>query len=172
MTITASCKLVFTTSILFFSTFLSAQKCNFEKNEVDAVTDMVVKLTQPLMLARVGGQPIYVKGQSIGSNKYLKIRIYNYSDFDIQEDKEMTFTLGSAEEITLFPRSMPVDSSKIDNLTNVTTLMIYKLSEDQYQKLKDNPVLSFKYFLDSGWVVEKVKEKKQGAIMNVLRCLE
>lgn len=159
-------------SFFISSNFLLAQKCNFEKDEVDAVTDLPIKLTEPQILVRVGGQPIYVKGQSIGTNKYLKIRVYNYSEFDIQEDKEITFTLSNDEELILFPRTMPVDSSKIDNLTNVTTLMVYKLSIDQYQKLKEMPVKKFKYFLYSGWVEEKINEKKQYAIVNVLNCLE
>lgn len=172
MPFTANQKLIFSI-ILFLFTFQSyAQKCNYEKNEVDAITDLPIKRTQPEILARVGGQPIYVKGQSIGDNKYLKIRVYNYSDFDIQEEKEISFTLSNDEQITLFPRQMPVDSARLDHLTNVTTLMIYKLSDDQYQNLKDYPVTLFKYFLDSGWVEERIKEKKQGAVMTVLRCLE
>ncbi|MBI9066436.1 MAG: hypothetical protein JEZ09_04020 [Salinivirgaceae bacterium] len=164
--------------ILSFSIFilvsanLYAQKCNYEKNEVDAVTDLLVKLTQPKMLLRVGGQPLYVKGQSIGTNKYLKLRIYNYVDFDVQEEREITFTLSNTQEITLYPRTMPVDSSKIDSYMNVSTLLVYKLSSDQYLQLKDNAIVKFKYYLDSGFVEEKIKEKNQYSIMTVLRCLE
>ncbi len=151
---------------------VKAQKCNFEKNEIDALTELVIKRTAPEMLLRIKGQPLYVKAQCIGTNKYLKIVFYKYNDFSFQEQREVGFILSNNEELVLYPRQMSIDSTKMDDLTNIYSLLIYKLSDDQYVKLTQYPVNKFKYFLISGFVTEPIKDKNQGKIMGVLKCVE
>ncbi len=163
--------------LIFFMTILSSvdgfsQKCSYEKNEIDALTELQVKRTTPSLLLRINGQPLYVKAQCIGDNKYLKLLFYHYNDFSFQEDREISFILSNNEEIILYPRVMPVDSSKIDDITNVNSLLIYKLTSDQFQKLLNTPVTQFKYFIASGFLTEPVKGSKQNKVMEVLRCVE
>lgn len=153
-----------------FKTF--AQKCNYEKNEIDALTELIVKRTDPYLFTRINGQPLYAKGQCIGTNKYLKLLFYTFNDFSFQEQREIGFILSNNEEIMVYPRVMPVDSSKMDELTSTNSLLIYKLTETQFQKLSNYPVIKFKYFLVSGFIEEPIKPAKQGIIMDVLRCVE
>ncbi len=151
---------------------VAAQNCSYEKNEIDAVTELTVKRTAAEILLRINGQPVFVKGQSIGENKYLKIQYYKYSNYEIQEDREISFVLSNEEEVTLFPRTMPVDSTKMSDFSELSTLLIFKLSAEQYQKLKETPITVFKYHLISGFVEEPIKGAKQESIMEVLRCIE
>jgi hypothetical protein len=149
-----------------------AQKCNYEKNEIDALTELLVKRTAPAMLLRINGQPLYAKAQCIGDNKYLKLLFYKFNDYSFQEDREVTFVLSNNEEITLYPRLIPVDTAKMDDIMNVNALLVYKLTPEQFQKLNQTPVIQFKYYLISGFVTEPIKGSKQQKIMEVLRCVE
>lgn len=149
-----------------------SQKCKYEKNEIDGLLEVPIKLTEQQLLCRIDNQPIYAKAQCIGTNKYLKIRYFKYNDFIIQDDKEIAWILPSEEEITLYPRIMPVDSTQMNDLTEVSTLLIYKLSASQYETLKNNPVVKFKYYISTGFVEKEIKTSKQNVIMNVLKCIE
>jgi hypothetical protein len=151
---------------------LMAQKCNFEKNEIDALTELVVKRTPPELLVRIKGQPLYAKAQCIGTHKYLKLLFYKYNDFTFREQREVGFVLSNEEEVILYPRQMPADSTKMDQLVEANSLLIYKLNDDQYQNLLQYPIVKFKYYLVSGFVEVPVKSSKQGKVMDVLRCLE
>lgn len=148
------------------------QKCNYEKNEIDALTELLVKRTGPAMLLRINGQPMYAKGQSIGENKYLKLLFYKYNDFSFQETREVGFVLSNEEEILLYPRQMPVDTAKMDETIEINSLLVYKLTSEQYQKLMEYPVTSFKYYLISGFITEPIKGSKQEKLKEVLRCVE
>lgn len=149
-----------------------AQKCNFEKNEIDALTELLVKRTGPTLLLRINGQPLYAKAQCIGTHKYLKLLFYKYNDFTFQEQREVGFVLSNQEEVLLYPRQMPVDSTKMDQIVDANSLLIYKLTDQQYQNLMQYPIVKFKYYLVSGFVEVPVKSSKQGKVMEVLRCLE
>jgi len=149
----------------------AAQKCNYEKNEIDGLTELLVKRTAPLMLTRINGQPLYVKAQSIGTNKYLKLVFYKYNDFTFLEEREVSFILSNQEELVLFPRISPVDSTQTD-LVDLTSLLIYKLSNEQFQLLSQYPVEKFKYYVTSGFIEETINSKKQNSIINVLKCID
>ncbi len=149
-----------------------AQKCNYEVNEIDGLLEMPIKRTVPEMLCRINNQPIYIKAQCIGSNKYLKLRYYKDTEFSIQENREISFILPSDDEIILFPRVMPVDSSAMDDLIEISSMLVYKLSADQYETLKNSPVKVFKYYRVSGFVEKEIKASKQTTLMQVLRCVE
>lgn len=159
---------------LFFSSqqTIQAQKCNLEKDEIDALTELAVKRTAPEMLLRINGQPLYVKAQCIGSNKYLKILFLKYNDFSFKEDREVGIIMSDNEELILYPRQRSVDSSKIDDRRNATSLLIYKLSDMQYKILTQNSVVKFKYFVGTGFVEESIKSSNQDKIMKVLKCVE
>lgn len=163
--------LVFTIA-LFISSSLYSQKCSYEKNEIDALTELPVKRTTPELLCRISGQPLYAKGQSIGDNKYLKLLFYTFNNFTFQEDREVGFILSNNEELMVYPRHMPVDSAKMDQLTNVNSLLVYKLTSEQFELLKVYPVKKFKYFVATGFIEEPITSKKQNAVINVLKCIE
>ncbi len=156
---------------IYFGNNVFAQKCKYEKNEIDGLMEIPIKLTKPELLCRIDNQPIFVKTQCIGTNKYLKIRYYRYQDFIIQEDKEISFVLSTAEEVALQPRMMPKDTLS-DDITNVSTMLVYKLTASQYEKLKNNPTTIFKYSISTGFVEKPIKSSKQTIIMNLLRCVE
>lgn len=151
---------------------ISAQKCNYEKNEIDGLLEIPIKRTSPQMLVRIDNQPFYVKAQCIGDNKYLKLIYYKYNDFAIKDDREIGLILPSMDEITLFPRIMPVDTADNQDIIDMTTLMVYKLSTDQYETLKNVPVIKFKYFVDGGFIEKDIKTSKQPIIMQHLSCVE
>lgn len=151
---------------------LQAQKCNYEKNEIDALTELVVKRTAPVMLVRIKGQPLYVKAQCIGTNKYLKVLFYKYNNFSFKEDREIGLILPNNDEIVLYPRQSQADSTKMNDRSSTSSLLVYKLSDIQYQTLSQSAVIEFKYFVSEGFIEEPIKSSKQNKIMEVLRCVE
>jgi hypothetical protein len=151
---------------------VSAQKCKYEKNEIDAITEKAIKLTEPEVLLRLDNNPIQIKAQCIGEYKYLKLRYIKYSSFYIVDDREIAFKLKNDQEIVLFPRPMPQDTAKTDDITAITAMLVYKLSTEQYQLLSNFPIKEFKYYLSTGWMTEEINANKQNVIMNLLRCVE
>lgn len=156
---------------VLYPSVAKAQKCDYEKNEIDALTELVIKRTAPELLLRINNQPLYVKAQCIGTNKYLKLRYYRYSDASLQENREIAFILQNNEELILYPREMPEDTTSMDDYMDVSTLMVYKLSEKQYELLTSTPVIEFKYFVVAGWISKAIKKSRQTHVMDVLRCV-
>jgi hypothetical protein len=159
-------------SIWLPSNKLMSQDCEYEKNEIDAVTEVQIKLTVPVVLTRLNNNPLYFKAQSIGTYKFLKMRYYKYNDFYIQEDREIAFKLSNGEEVTLFPRPMPVDTTSMNDFVTTSSLLVYKLSSEQYEKLKSYPVTIFKYYLTSGFIEVDIKESRQTRLIEILKCIE
>lgn len=151
---------------------IQAQKCNYEKNEIDGLLELPIKRTAPEMLLRIDNQPFYVKTQCIGSNKYIKLIYYKYNGFSIQDDREIGLILPSSDEITLFPRIVPADTAAIEDDLDMTTLIVFKLSADQYEILKSTPVTKFKYFVTAGFIERDIKPSRQSTLMELLRCVE
>jgi hypothetical protein len=155
-----------------FPNHLKSQDCEYEKNEIDAVTEVNIKLTIPVVLARLNNNPLYFKAQSIGKHKFLKMRYYKYNDFYIQEDREIAFKLTNGEEVTLFPRPTPVDTTSMSDFVTISSLLIYRLDADQFEKLKTYPVTTFKYYLVSGFIEMDIKDSRQIRLMEILKCIE
>lgn len=159
---------------LFFLIYTTtqAQKCDYEVNEIDGLLEVSIKRTSQELLCRINNQPVFIKAQSIGTNKYLKLVYYKNSDFGILEDREIGLILPGHEEIVLYPREMPVDSAKMDDYLNVTSLIVFKLSNTQYETLMGTPVEKFKYYVAGGFVEKEIKTANQRIIMEALRCVE
>ncbi len=165
----------FTLLLMFFlgaSTLTFGQKCKLEKDEIDAITEKVIKRTESEVLLRLNNSPVYVKAQCIGEYKYLKIKYIKYNEFYILDDREIAFKLPSNEEVILYPRPLPQDTAQTDEMLGVTALLIYKLSPEQYQILTTNPVVEFKYYITTGWMSEEISTNKQNVIKDLLRCVE
>lgn len=163
---------LFTMFLLTVQIEAFSQKCKYEKNEVDAVTEFAIKRTASTMVLRVNNEPLYFKSQCIGPNKYLKLSYYNYGNFTFDEDREISFITPSNEEIILYPRIVPTDTTKDDEYMDVTSLIVYKLSPTQYETLKNMPTQKFKYFISTGFVEKEIVKNKQGTIMHLLQCVE
>jgi hypothetical protein len=164
--------LTFAIFCLLQNTRLNAQDCQYEKNEIDAVTEVPVKLTVPVVLTRLNNNPLYFKAQSIGSLRFLKMRYYKYNDFYIQEDREIAFKLSNGEEVVLYPRVVPVDTTAMDDFITISSLLVYRLNNDQFEKLKNYPVTSFRYYVVSGFIDVDIKTSRQTRLIEILKCIE
>lgn len=153
-------------------TFSLAQKCQFEKNEVDGLTEMTIKRTTQQLLLRVNNDPVYFKAQCIGNNRYLKMYYFTHGNFSFREEREIKLVTTLKHEVVLFPREATTDNSKVKDLYNVRSMIVYKLSAEQYQLLTENGILTFKYFVATGWNEKSIKPAKQGTLQKILRCVE
>ncbi|MCK5822884.1 MAG: hypothetical protein KAG95_02710 [Bacteroidales bacterium] len=162
--------------ILFFiSTFaFSQKKCKYEKNEIDALTDLRIIRTIPVSICRVNGQPFYFKAQTIGNRKYLKLKYFRYNNYKIKDNSELIFTLPNYRTVTLKPRTVKKDTTKEENsnFMSVSSMIIYRLTNEQYKTLVENPVTNVKYFIDVGFINKAIKENKQNKIQDILKCVE
>ena len=78
---------------LFVSITCVSQNCKLEINDTDPRTKLKVIRTEFEQIARVNGNPFLVKGQSVGDQRFLKIRYYRYNNFNIRSGSEMEFML-------------------------------------------------------------------------------
>ncbi|MBE9469024.1 MAG: hypothetical protein IMY72_11995 [Bacteroidetes bacterium] len=151
----------------------SQKKCKYEKNAIDALTELRIIRTVPVSICRVNGQPFYFKAQTIGDRKYLKLKYFRYNDFKIKDNTELTFTLSNYTNITLTPRKVKKDTTEQEsNFMTVSSMIIYQLTDEQYKTLIKYPITSVKYFIDTGFITKSIKENKQNKIQKILKCIE
>lgn len=147
-------------------------QCQYEKNAIDAITESQIKITHPVTIAKLNNNPLYFKAQSIGSKyRFLKMRYYKYNGFSINEAREISLRLTNNEEIVIYPRHAAGDTIKT-NVETVSSMLIYPINAEQYEKLRRYPVKTFKYFVATGFVEVPIKENKQTKIMDILNCID
>ncbi|RLD63781.1 MAG: hypothetical protein DRJ01_02820 [Bacteroidetes bacterium] len=159
---------------LFSSSAFSQKKCKYEKNEIDALTELRIIRTIPVSICRVNGQPFYFKAQAIGNRKYLKLKYFRYNNFKIKDNSELIFTLPNYKTVTLTPRKIKKDTTKEQesNFMSVSSMIIYRLTDEQYNTLVKYPVTNVKYFIDIGFINKAIKENKQNKIQEILKCVK
>jgi len=161
---------------LFFFIIISfnqglAQKCRYGKIEIDAVTEMVVKRTEPVEVTEVNDQPLFMKAQCIGENKYLKVRYYRYNSFTINASEPFEIIFNDQTSVKLQARDMP-EAESSGGFMKVSSLLIFNLSKEQYQMLLDKPAVQIKYFIDGGGYIRKdIRKRYQGDIQYIMRCI-
>lgn len=161
-------------TLLFISTSVFSQKkCKYEENEIDALTELKILRTIPVSICRVNGQPLYFKAQSIGDRKYLKLRYYRYNGFKIRDNTDLIFTLPNKSIVTLHPRVVKKDTTRQESsFMTVSSMIIYRLTAEQYKTLTTYPVTSVKYFVNTGFITKSIKEKRQNRIQKILKCVK
>lgn len=164
--------LVVAVAVVLSCTTIAAQNCNYEKNIIDPITETPVKITQPITLAKLNNNPLYFKAQSIGIKyRFLKMRYYRYNGFSINEEREIAFRLNTDEEIVLHPRRTAADTIK-SNVEKVSSMLVYPITAEQYEKLRRYPVTVFKYYITTGFVEIPIKENRQTKIIDILNCID
>lgn len=160
------------TSLLFFQA--NAQKaCKYEKDEIDAITELKVRITQQIQLCKVNNAPFLIKAQSIGDRRYLKIRYYRYDNFSILPNTDFTFTFSDNTTLEVTPRETKTDTANTDNsFTAISSMIILPLSEQQFYKLLHFPVTKMKYYIPGGYEFKDIKESKQEDLKQILSCIE
>ena len=99
------------TTILMVGGNCYAQSCHYEKNVIDALTEVPVRVTQPVTIGKLNNNPLYFKAQSVGIRyRFLKMKYYRYEGFSINEQREIAFRLSTNEEIVIQPRINPADT--------------------------------------------------------------
>ncbi|MFO7863116.1 MAG: hypothetical protein R6U85_03870 [Salinivirgaceae bacterium] len=150
---------------------VSAQKCKYEKDMIDAVTEMKIKRTRPVDIARVNNNPLLVKAQCIGKNKYLKIRYYMYEGFKIRENEPLEFFFTDNTSLEITAREMP-ESKTSGGFTQVSELLVYDLTPEQYLMLMEKPLAEIKYYVETGGFVRKeVRKRDSENLMHILKCI-
>ncbi|PLX14792.1 MAG: hypothetical protein C0599_18135 [Salinivirgaceae bacterium] len=155
---------------LLFNT-VQAQKCRYEIDEIDSKTEMPIKRTEPIELARVNNQPLLIKAQCIGPNKYLKIRYYRYNGFEIRDNEIFEFIFTDRSSIKLKPRELPKKKSS-GGFVTVSSMLIFDLTKDQYAQLLNKPVGEIKYYVDrGGYVRDEIRKRFQTDLQYIMQCV-
>ena len=151
----------------------SQKKCKYEKNEIDALTELRIVRTLPVSICRVNGQPFYFKAQAIGDRKYLKLKYFRYNSFKIKDNTDLIFSLSNNSTVTLTPRKVKRDTTvQESNFMTVSSMIIYRLTDGQYKKLIKYPITDVKYFVTTGFITKSIKGNQQDKIQKILRCIK
>lgn len=164
-------KIIFSIVVVLFLHTANAQKCRYEIDQLDSKTEMQIKRTEPVEITRVNNQPLLMKAQCIGENKYLKVRYYKYNGFEIRDSEIFEIIFTDRSSIKLQPRKLPKKKSS-GGFVTVSSLLIFDLSRDQYKQLLDKPVLELKYFVEGGgYVREEVRKRFQSDLQHIMQCV-
>lgn len=166
-----SLKFIISLTIVLIFNSVSAQKCRYEINHLDAKTELQVKRTEPIEIAKVNNQPLLMKAQCIGPNKYLKVRYYRYNGFEIKDSEIFEIIFTDRTSVKLKPRELPKKKSN-GGFVTVSSLLIFDLSQDEFKQLIDKPVAEIKYFVEGGgYIREEVRKRYQFDIQHIMNCV-
>ena len=150
-----------------------SQKCNLEINQIDPVTNSVIKRTEDISVGRLNGQPLYFKTQCIGEKKYLKIRYYNYGGFFISEEKPLIVTFTDNSTLELIPRQSGRKKNDVNDLTTVSSLLIFTISKEQSSALKKQPIMLITVNTENDEVVDtEIRERFRTVLQELINCVE
>lgn len=156
---------------LFVIKSLAGQKCHYEKDMIDAVTEMQIKRTEPIEMATVNEHPLYMKAQCIGPHKYLKIRYFRYNSFEIRAEEPFEIVFNDHSSVKLEARKMP-ESKNSGGFVKVSSLLVYNLTSAQYKLLLNKPVVQIKYYIESGGYIRKdIRKRYQDDLQFLMRCV-
>jgi hypothetical protein len=74
--------------------------------------------------------------------------------------------------VVLYPRVVPVDTTAMDDFITISSLLVYRLNNDQFEKLKNYPVTSFRYYVVSGFIDVDIKTSRQTRLIEILKSIE
>lgn len=166
-----SLQFIISVSIVLIFNSANAQKCRYDIDHLDAKTEMQIKRTEPIEIARINNQPLLMKAQCIGPNKYLKVRYYRYNGFEIRDTEIFEIIFTDRTSVKLKPRKLPKKKST-GGFVTVSSLLIFDLSKDEYKQLIDKPVAEIKYFVEGGgYIREDVRKRYQHDIQHIMTCV-
>lgn len=149
-----------------------SQKCRYEIDRIDAITELVIKRTEPIQITELNGQPLFIKGQCIGDKKYLKVRYYRYNGFTIQEMLPLEILFADNTSISLIPRNMPKKPESLSGFVKISSLLIYNLTTEQFIQLLEKPVAQISYHIDGGGKIDKeIRKRYQADLQYIMRCV-
>ncbi|MDD2562928.1 MAG: hypothetical protein PHU27_01760 [Salinivirgaceae bacterium] len=150
-----------------------SQKCNLEVNQVDPVTNAVIKRTADESVGRLNGQPLYFKAQCIGEKKYLKMRYYRYGDFTISEETPLIITFLDESTLEIMPRKSRRSQSADETLTSVSSLMIFDIDKNQYTTISKQPIKQITVQTETNeTIVTDIRERFRLVLQEILNCVE
>ena len=166
------CILILFLSIITFSGL--AQSCKLEIDKVDPRSNLRIVRTEYEHLVRVNNNPFLIKAQAVGDQKFLKIKYYNYNGFEIKSGSNIEFILLNNEIVSLDPYTNNGDEQEKEENGNivVSTLLIFPLDATEYDKLVNNNISKLRFFIEEGYINKEIKDKKQGTLRSVLRCIK
>jgi len=147
------------------------EKCQLEVNQVDPITNMVVKRTIDYSIGKLFGQPLYFKAQCIGEKKYLKMRYFLYGNVEISDEEPIRLIFLDDSFLEIKPRKMPQRNSE-GSLTTVSAMLIYDLDNNQARQLTSNRVKKIELRATNGESFEvEVRERFREYFIQMVQCV-
>ena len=66
------------------------------------------------------------------------------------------------------PLQIELSAGGIDTIFTV----VDSLDEQEFDKLENNNISKFRFFIEEGYINKELKDKKQGVLRSVLRCIK
>lgn len=158
-------------SIMWMYSAVYGQKCHYEKEMIDAETELQIKRTEYVDIMRVNNQPFLIKAQCIGSRKYMKIRYYRYSGFQIRTNEPIEFFFEDNTSVKITAREMPKTKAG-SGFVQVSSMLVYDLTTEQYLQLMNNPIEAVKYYIESGgFIREEIRSRYKSDVQHIMQCI-
>lgn len=158
--------------LIFVGSNLFGQRCSYEKNKIDPATKLEVKRTRYSEITRINNHPLYVKGQCIGARKYLKIRYYIKPGSNIDDMKPLKITFKDNSFVLLNALPITTGPSLNNPLTKISSLLIYKLTKEQYSLLINNNIKQLEIQTTNGITLTKTLRKRfEDKIKKIMLCI-
>lgn len=162
------------TVLMGFAGASKAQNCLLEINQVDPVTNLVVKRTEDVAIGKLNGQALYFKAQCIGTKKYLKVRYYRYGNFALSDKLPMILVFQDGTSVDLIPRPLAApNTGEQSNIVSVSSMLIFDISEQQYNTIIKNTIVSVSITTENGNSHHvDLRERYRQTIQTLLKCVD
>jgi len=158
--------------IISQSITLEAQNCNYDVNEIEPGSGLLVKRTEDMAIGKLNNQPFYIKSQCIGDKKFLKIRYFCQNDFFIHDKEPMVLTFLDNSKLEIPPRPNNKTEQTRTQFTKVSEMLIYDITQEQYNKIvaQQAKKITFKTW-DNDFVDLELKDKFRLSLQQLLQCV-
>lgn len=154
-----------------------AQKCKYQKNEVDEFTGYNVIVTKEKALTKIGmglGNYCSVRAESINGDVRLRIRAYSPSIFTIERGDYLMLKTMTGEVIELkFSNSVVADYVMVDQLNaTIWNASVYiDIDKNVLKKLYDISLKKVRWYTTEGYIEKDVPKKHSDNLSKLLNCV-
>lgn len=146
-----------------------AQKCKYEKNELDEFTKNYVVITKRRSLYQYLSNVLTMKGVMINDNKYLRAEIGASGIFSVDKGDKLMFILGDGSVLELKSVEYVIADHKTHGFYGAVA--DYYIDPEKFQLLSNYKITKVRIYTTDGYIEKKIKQDYQYNVSFLLNCL-
>ena len=153
-------------------TATESPKCRYEIDQIDRFTDDITRQTRSIKIWKGFYEEEFISCAAVRKNdvRAVQFAYYAHAEYLVEEGDSLMLLLDNKEVLILQAATKRLAERFSDKIfyANVS----YPLDAQNMQLLLDNNIKAVRLYYKGGFFEKEIKEKKQGAVKDLLTCVE